>query len=148
TLYNTRPETPGLYFGPYVVAEAVSGAHSTLKRNPHWRGTPPDFGQVTFKIIENSSALTAHQLSGAIDYIAGELGLTLDQALSFEKRLRAAKPGEFETVYKPSLTYEHIDLPLDKPPFNDLRLRKALMYAMNREQINDAVFGGRQPVAL
>lgn len=147
TLYNTKPDTKGLYFGPYRVAQMTSGASVTLAKNPQWQGTAPGFERITFKTVENSSALTAHLLSGSIDYIAGELGLTLDQALGFEKRLKAAKPGKFNVTYKPGLTYEHIDLPLDKKPFDDIRLRKALMYGMNRAQINDVIFGGKQPVA-
>jgi len=147
SLYNTRPETPGLYLGPYRVAELTSGASITLAKNTKWSGKAPGFDHITFKTVENSSALTAHLLSGSIDYIAGELGLTLDQALSFEKRLKAAKPNQFNIIYKPGLTYEHIDLPLDKTPFNDVRLRKALLLGMNRVQINDVIFGGKQPVA-
>ena len=147
TLYNTKPETAGLYFGPYRVAQVTSGASITLVKNPKWSGKAPGFDKITFKTVENSSALTAHLLSGSIDYIAGELGLTLDQALGFEKRLKAAKPDKFNVIYKPGLTYEHIDLPLDKKPFDDVRLRKALMYGMNRAQINDVIFGGKQPVA-
>ena len=147
TLYNTKPETAGLYFGPYRVAAVSSGASITLAKNPTWHGKAPGFDKVTFKTVENSSALTAHLLSGSIDYIAGELGLTLDEALGFEKRLKAAKPGTFNVTYKPGLTYEHIDLPLDQKPFDDVRLRKALMSGMNRTQINDVIFGGKQPVA-
>jgi len=147
TLYNTRPETPGLYLGPYRVSAVASGASITLEKNPEWTGRAPGFDTVTFKTVENSAALTAHLLSGSIDYIAGELGLTLDQALSFEKRLNAAKPGKYNVIYKPGLTYEHIDLPLDKKPFDDVRLRKALLLGMNRAGINNAIFGGKQPVA-
>jgi len=92
--------------------------------------------------------LTAHLLSGAIDYIAGELGLTLDQALTFEKRLAKQRPGQYRVTYKQGLTYEHIDLPLDRAPFDDIRVRRALMHGMNRTQINDVVFEGRQPPAV
>ena len=148
SLYNTKPETAGLYLGPYLITAVQSGASISLGKNPYWAGRTPAFEKIVFKTVENSAALTAHLLSGSIDYIAGELGLSLDQALSFEKRLNAKKPGQFNTVYKPGLTYEHIDLPQDKAPFNDIRLRQALMYGMNRNQINDIVFGGRQPVAI
>jgi peptide/nickel transport system substrate-binding protein len=147
TLYITAPTTAGLYFGPYKVAKFEQGAAITLERNSNWKGKPPYFKTVSFRTIENSAALSANLLSGDIDYIAGELGLTLDDALSFETRLKARHPGEFTAVYKPGLTYEHIDLPLDKPPFTDKRLRAALLYGVNRTAINDQLFGGKQPVA-
>lgn len=145
TLYNTDPANAGLYWGPYVVEKAESGSAITLARNAHWKGKAPAFDRVTFRAIENSAALSANLLSGGIDYIAGELGLSLDQAIAFEKRL---PKGKFNVVYKPSLTFEHIDFNLGRAPFDDVRVRQALMYGMDREGINKALFGGRQPVAL
>lgn len=147
TLYNTDPARKGLYFGPYRIARLQTGAFVTLEKNPHWSGRTPSIDFITFKTVESSAALTAHLLSGAIDYIAGELGLTLDQALAFEKRLERQRPGQYNVHYKSGLTYEHIDLPLDRAPFDDLRVRRALMYGMNRAQINEAIFEGRQPPA-
>jgi len=143
TLYNTDPTNPGLYWGPYKISKVDAGTAITLDRNPTWYGAAPTFNTITVKAIENSAALSANLLSGDIDYIAGELGLSLDQALAFQKRL----PDTFRTVFKPSLTYEHIDLNLDQPAFRDLRVRQALMYAMDRDSLNKTLFGGKQPVA-
>src|SRR3546814_9377895 len=56
-------------------------------------------------------SLEANLLSGNVDMIAGELGLTLDQALAFEKR----HGDDYQVIYEPSLLYEHIDLMLDNP---------------------------------
>lgn len=144
TLYNTDPANPGLWMGPYRVAKVETGASLTLEKNADWQGEAPAFKTVTFRAIENSAALAANLLSGEIDYIAGELGLSLDQAVAFEKRL---PKGAYDVTYKPGLTYEHIDFRLDDPVFADLRLRQALMYAMNRDAINNQIFGGRQQPA-
>ena len=144
SLYVTTPITKGLWTGPYRIARIDSGSALILARNEHWHGATPAFNQLSFRVIENTSAMASSLLAGQIDYIAGELGLPLDQALGFEKRL---PEGKFTVTYKPGLTYEHIDLPTDKPPFNDIRLRQALMHAMNRDVINEKIFAGRQPVA-
>ncbi len=144
SLYVTAPTTKGLWMGPYRVAGVESGTALQLARNDNWHGTPPAFDHLTFRVIENTSAMASSLLAGQIDYIAGELGLPLDQAIGFEKRLPA---GQFSVTYKPGLTYEHIDLPTDKPPFNDIRLRQALMFAMNRDIISQKIYDGRQPVA-
>jgi len=148
TLYNTDPANPGLWFGPYRIAKVETGATLRIEKNPVWKGKAPWFDSVTFRTIDNSAALTANLLSGDVDYIAGELGVMLDEAISFEKRLKASKPGKFEVVYKQGLTYEHIDLPLDKPPFNDLNLRKGLMHAIDRAAISKQIFGGKQAAAV
>ncbi len=143
SLYSTDPTNPGLYWGPYVIARVDPGADVVLKRNPYWHGKKPAFGTVTVKVVENSAALAANLLSGGVDMIAGELGLTLDQALSLKNRL----PAGYKTVFKPGLSYEHIDLNLDTPLLKDVRVRRALLYGMNRAAINQNLFSGQQPVA-
>jgi peptide/nickel transport system substrate-binding protein len=75
--------------------------------------------------------------------IAGELGLTIDQALAFEKR----RSGRFDITYKPGLAYEHIDLNLDNPILADRRVRRALLHGLDRRAISEKLFAGRQPVA-
>lgn len=141
--FDTDTTNPGLYLGPYKITQVSPGAFVVLDENPTWYGAKPNFKRIVIKVIENTSALEANLLSGGIDYIAGELGLTLDQALAFEKQ-----HGErFKVIYQPGLTYEHIDLNLDNPVLRDLRVRKALAYALDRGAINDRLFGGRQPPA-
>ncbi|MCH9672755.1 MAG: peptide ABC transporter substrate-binding protein, partial [Gammaproteobacteria bacterium] len=90
-----------------------------------------------------TAALEASLLSGGIDYIAGELGLPIDQAVAFEKR----HGTRFNVEYKSGLIYEHIDLNLDNPALRDLRVRQALLYGINREAISERLFDSRQPVA-
>jgi peptide/nickel transport system substrate-binding protein len=143
TAYDTDPTNPALAFGPYRIDEVVSGSRIVLVPNRTWSGRAPAFNRITVQIIENTAALEANLLSGAIDMIAGELGLTIDQALAFEKR-----QGERYTfIYKPGLIYEHLDLNLDNPILADRRVRRALIHALDREALNDTLFGGKQPVA-
>ncbi len=143
TAYDTGTTNPGLYFGPYRITEVQPGAHVVLDPNPTWWGEKPHFRRIVVRVIVNTAALEANLLSGAIDYIAGELGLTLDQALAFETR-----HGEkFNILYKPGLAYEHIDLNLANPALKDKRVRKALLFAVDREAISQRLFDGRQPSA-
>ncbi|MBT5373218.1 MAG: peptide ABC transporter substrate-binding protein [Rhodospirillaceae bacterium] len=143
TLYDTDTTNPGLYFGPYRIEEVVTGSHIVLAANETWWGEPPHFKKIIVYVIENTAAIEANLLSGAIDMIAGELGLTLDQALSFEKRHGA----EFNVIFKPGLVYEHIDLNLDNPLLADRNLRQALLYGIDRVAISEQLFAGKQPVA-
>jgi len=143
TAFDTDTTNPGLYFGPFRIDEAVSGSHVVLVPNNTWYGAKPHFKKITVRVIENTAALEANLLSGGIDMIAGELGLTIDQAVNFEKR----HGDKFQILYKPGLIYEHIDLNLDNPILVDKRVRHALVYAIDREAISQRLFGGRQPVA-
>ena len=145
----TRPPTtptrpiPGLAFGPYRIVEVVPGSRIVLEQNPTWTGEKPHFKRIVVKIIENTAALEANLLSGNVDYVLGELGLSLDQALAFEKRHK----DKYDFIYKPALIYEHIDIMLDNKLLADRRVRQAILMAIDRKAISDKLFEGKQPVA-
>ena len=143
TAFDTDTTNEGLYYGPYLVAKVVIGSHVVLEPNPTWWGKKPHFKRIVVQVIPNTAALEANLLSGNIDMIAGELGFTIDQAISFEKRQR----GKFNVIYKPGLIYEHLDLNLDNPILKDIRVRRALILGIDRNAISQKLFAGRQPVA-
>ena len=143
TAYDTDTLNEGLYYGPYLIAAVESGSHVVLEPNPTWRGEKPHFKRIVVRVVSNTAALEANLLSGAIDMIAGELSMSIEQALAFEKR----HGRRFNFIYKPGLVYEHIDLNLDNPILADIRVRKALVHAIDRQAISQQLFAGRQPVA-
>ena len=143
TKYDTDPTNPGLAFGPYRFVEVVPGSRIVLERNPTWEGQKPYFQRIVVKTIENTTALEANLLSGGVDYPLGELGLSLDQTLALQKRY----PNKYDFIYKPALIYEHIDVNLDNPLLADVRVRQALLLAIDRGAINEKLFEGKQPVA-
>jgi peptide/nickel transport system substrate-binding protein len=114
-----------------------------LEANPTWWGEKPQIKRIVVKTIENTSALEANLLSGAIDYIAGEAGLSLDEAVTFEQRHKDA----YDVLYKPVLFFEHVTPNHDNPALGDKRVRQALLYALDREALSQQLFGGRQVVA-
>jgi peptide/nickel transport system substrate-binding protein len=143
TAYDTDTLNEGLYHGPYVVVGVEIGSHVVLERNPMWKGTRPQFDRIVVRVVENTAALEANLVSGSLDMIAGELGLSLDQAISFDKRHGA----KYRVLYQSGLIYEHIDLNLDNPILTDVRVRRALVHAIDREAISAQLFAGRQPTA-
>jgi peptide/nickel transport system substrate-binding protein len=144
TAYNRAPTTPGLWNGPFMITGYVSGSQIVLERNPQWPGKQPGFKKIVVKVIENTTALQANLLSGDIDYTPGEgIGLNIDQVIELEKTQKA----KFDFIYKPALTYEHIDLKAENPFLKDVRVRHALLYAIDRKSLTDKLFEGKQPVA-
>ena len=143
TTFDTEPMNPALFNGPFRIAEVQQGAALMLVPNGQWGGKTPAFKRVVVRAIENTAALEANLLSGSVDYVAGELGFTLDQALALEKR----HPTRFDFRYLPGLIYEHIDLNLDLPAFKDKRVRQALILATDRAALVRQLFEDRQPVA-
>ncbi|MET4805096.1 peptide ABC transporter substrate-binding protein [Limibacillus sp. MBR-115] len=144
TAYDSDSTNPGLYFGPYRISEVVKGSHVVLVLNETWWGEKPAFERIIVRTIENTAALEANLLSGEIDMIAGELGLTIDQGLAFAER----HGDTFQVFFKPGLIYEHIDLMLENPILADRKVRKALILSADRQAISEQLFQGRQPVAL
>lgn len=143
TAYDTDSTNPGLAFGPYRIVEVVPGSRIVLQQNPTWTGEKPHFKRIVVKIIENTVALEANLLSGNVDYVLGELGLSLDQALALEKRYK----DKYEFIFKPALFYEHIDTQLDNKLLADVRIRQAVLMAIDRKAISDKLFEGKQPIA-
>lgn len=146
TLYAADYTNPGLYNGPYRVSEIELGSHVVLVPNEHWTGQQPYFQKIVFKVIPNTATMEANLLSGTIDMISS-LGLTFDQAVALEKRLKENNQP-FTVAFEPSLLYEHIDLQLDNPILQDLRVRKSLVYAIDRDALSQALFEGKQPKAI
>jgi len=69
------------------------------------------------------------------------------QGLELEKRLQREARRDFIAQATPGLTWEHLDLNMENPKLTDRRVRQALIYAINREQMVQSLFEGKQPVA-
>lgn len=143
TAYDQDTTNPGLYNGPFRIAQVSQGSHVVLEPNPHWAGDKPAFKRIVVKTIENTAALEANLLAGGVDMIGGELGLPIEQAIAFEKR----RDPRFTVTYRPSLVYEHIDLNLSNPILADVKVRRALLHGIDRQALSRQLFDGRQPVA-
>jgi len=141
--YETSPTEKGLWAGPYRLGEFVASAHAVMVPNETWKGPKPHFKRVVLRMFENTSALEANLLSGGIDYIPGEGGLTLDQVIALEQR----HPQRFKYVYKSTTSYSHLDANLEHPALKDKRVRQALLLSADREAIARQIYSGKVVLA-
>lgn len=146
SLYSKDPTNVGLFNGPYVVSELQLGDHVTFVPNAKFYGEPTKIKKIIVKLIPNTGTLEANLRSGTIDLIS-VLGLALDQALAFDKKVKA-ESLPYSVLFQPSAVYEHIDLNLDNPILKDVRVRKALHYSINKEDLVNALFEGKQQPAI
>jgi peptide/nickel transport system substrate-binding protein len=144
--YSRDPLNPGLYHGPYRIVALTLGSHVILERNPTFYGEPAHIERIVIMLIPNTGTLEANLRAGSIDMVS-ELGMSFDQALAFAGRVEA-QDLPFRVEFRPGQVYEHLDLNLDNPFLADVRVRRALVYAIDREGLTDALFAGRQPPAL
>ena len=133
--------------GPYKFAEYIPNQRVVLKANyGYWGGEEP-WDKVTFKILSNPAARVAALLSGDVQMI--ETVPTADIAkLSTDKKFALADKVSNRVIYvhlnqwndksAPFVTAKD-GKPLDKNPFKDARVRKALSMAINRDAIADRI---------
>ena len=113
--------------GPFVLQDWRRGYALTLARNPHYWGRPARLAKVRFAFIADPAAADAALRSGAVDvfpaYPAPE-GL---------KRLRA--DPRFVVREGPSEAETLVALNERVTPLADLRVRRALAYAIDRRAV-------------
>ena len=140
SLYRKTPSAKGLWNGPYVVTEVVHGSHVVLEANANFFGSPPKIKKIIVKTIPNTSTLKSHLLSGSINMIS-RIGLSLDEALSFEKEI-AEKNLPYKVNFKDSFAFFRVQLNLDNPILKDIRVRQALLEGFDPSTL-DKVFEGK-----
>ena len=145
TLYNRTPTAAGLWNGPYTLTQIQSGAFMVFEPNPHWWGQKPHFKRITIKTIENTATLEANLRSGDLDFIAGVLGLSVDQGLAMAKD--PAMQQKFNFEFPMGLVYEQIQMNRNHPALADKRVRQALLMGIDRETLVKQLVEGKFPVA-
>ncbi|MDT7766489.1 MAG: peptide/nickel transport system substrate-binding protein, partial [Mycobacterium sp.] len=112
--------------GPFAFQGQKSGDSITLKANPgYWAGAPKVSG-VTFRFIsEPSTALSALQ--------AGEIDWT--DAIPTQRVKQLKEDDSVTLAATPSNDYWYLALNEARAPWNDVRVRKAIAYAIDRDAI-------------
>lgn len=133
--------------GPYKFVEFVPNQRVVLKANyGYWGGEEP-WDKLTFKILTNAAARVAALLSGDVQMI--ENVPTSDIAkMEKDKNLSVVSKVSNRVIYvhlnqstekSPPFVFDKAGKVMDKNPFRDVRVRKALSMAINRDAIVDRV---------
>jgi peptide/nickel transport system substrate-binding protein len=119
--------------GPYKFVEYVPGSRLVLEANPTYWGAKPAWKRVTVRIIpENATRVAALQ--------TGEVSAIYNVPPDAIDRIK----GNKDLVVQDTLTtrYNYLYLQNDRPPFNDKRVRLAVNYALDKDQIARVIFKG------
>lgn len=112
--------------GPFAFAGQRSGDSITLRANPDYWGGPPKVPGVTFRFIsEPSTALSALQ--------AGEVDWT--DSVPTQRVSQLEGDDSLTLAVTPSNDYWYLALNNAKPPWNDVRVRQAIAYGIDRDAI-------------
>lgn len=133
--YGKDSTKPGILIsnGPFQLSTWVVNERIELTQNPHyWDQESVKIDKVTYLPIHDPGAELQR-------YLAGELDITYVIPPNQISRLLNESPEEVHL--DPFLGTRYILFNTQKPPFNDVRLRKALAYAIDRTTIAKKVEG-------
>jgi peptide/nickel transport system substrate-binding protein len=126
--------------GPFRFVSDAPSDRIVLERNPHYfRKGLPAVDRLVFRILPEPGTALAALERGEIDYVGGVTGPDI-------ARLRATPgiavvPGTGGSGG--SLCQDVLIPNLTKPPFDDVRVRRAFAHAIDRQAIVDRVYFGQ-----
>ncbi len=124
--------------GAFVFKRWVKGDRVEMERNPAYWGPAPKLASVTIRFIADPSAATAAVMAGDID--AFPL-FPAPEALDAIRKNPAMDVHVGTTEGKTILALNDT-----RKPFDDIRVRRALAYAIDRAALIDALGGFGKPI--
>jgi peptide/nickel transport system substrate-binding protein len=120
--------------GPYKF-ESYDGNKVTLVRNDEWFGGKPAFAKIEATVIPDVTLAMKAFENNDLDYL-------YDQTSSLSEYLRLKNlPGNTGDTY--FLFVETLEFNVNKAPFNDVRVREAFTYAIDRNDLNQKIYLGQ-----
>ena len=127
----TEQDTAPVGTGPFRFVSRTAQDSIVLERFEDYWGTPAQLDKVTLKIIENADSLMMSLQSGAIDLCSHLTSTQVDQL------------GDGFTVAEGTMNLvQALYLNNAVAPFDDVRVRQALSYAVDKQGIIDLAFDG------
>jgi peptide/nickel transport system substrate-binding protein len=120
--------------GPYFLAGRTAGQQLELRAVPnHWSGRQPAFEHIILR-VRGSADLVSLIRGGVADYAAE--GLT-------GRQYDALAAAGFPVVNGNTPTMLRLHMAMDKEPFTDVRVRRAMLYAIPTDRIIRTALAGR-----
>lgn len=122
--------------GPYVLKEHTRKVRIVLQRNPDYFDTGrPYVDEYVILSTPDSATRTAAFRTGQSDFL-------VLQSLSEVEAVRKTNPSAVVQTVPFTLTPFGVALAQDRPPFNDVRVRRAVSMAIDRQKQVDTLFEG------
>lgn len=129
--------------GPYRLREFVRSSHLVLDANGQYVLGRPKIDEIEVKLVQDNNALIANVLSGGVELNLGG-NLSIEQGLQVRDQWRDGRvemgPGGWVVMYGQLLD--------PNPPIvANLQFRRAMLHAIDRQQMADTLQHGATPVA-
>jgi peptide/nickel transport system substrate-binding protein len=120
--------------GPYKFKEWVQGDHITLEKwDQYFKADKPYLDEITFKAVSDESVRLTGLQTGEFDWI---------QRVPPQRVPELSKSSELSVTPGRPYNPDMLMFNCTKPPFNDVRVRQAIAWAIDRKEIIDLVWYG------
>ncbi len=113
--------------GPFIIEDLDGTISMTLAKNEnYWQEGLPLLDAVEVTVIQEDVAREAALLGGEVDFVTSVAPQNVEALQS---------NSDVVVLVSPALAYKYIGLNLTREPLNDARVRQAIAYAINREDL-------------
>jgi peptide/nickel transport system substrate-binding protein len=127
--------------GPFILTDYITASTMTLTPNPNYWGYDERYPENKLPYLDRLRVLTISDASSVRAAIrAGKIDLTTNVSLEGLQELTSTNPDLIKAEM-PANTWA-LELRTDMDPFTDIRVRKALQMAIDRETIAATYYGG------
>lgn len=123
--------------GPYVLEKWEPKQKVVLKANPDWPGPKPDFPAIEIAIVDDDEAAQLAYEAKAFDYCR--------VAVAAAKPLKEKPLPETVLIEAQSTRYVWLTINIDNPKLKDPKVRQALQYAFDGDQVIAGTYDGLVP---
>jgi peptide/nickel transport system substrate-binding protein len=124
--------------GPFIFEKWTVGESVNLKRNPRYWGPKPKLARVIIRPIGDNTARVQALQSGEIF----AMDLLPPQLVNTVKR-----NSRLKVLNRPSFNVAYVTINQAMKPMNDVRVRRAVAYGLNRQLVVRSFYAGRAQVA-
>lgn len=129
--------------GPFKLKEWAAGSHVIVEANDRYVLGRPKVDQIEVKFIPDTNTVVANVLSGAVELTFGR-GLSLEQALTIRDRWTAGSP---EIALASRIVMYPQFMNPSPAAVTDVRFRRALLHALDRQEMADTLNAGYSSIA-
>lgn len=120
--------------GPFMIAEVDGTSSITLEANPnYWQEGLPYLDAIVITPMPDDIVRETALQGGEVDWVLAIAPQSYDALVADDSIV-------VDTA--PQLSYDYIGFNLMREPFSDVRVRQAISYAIDRQQICDAAYFG------
>lgn len=130
--YGTNASYPPVGTGPFKFSDWVKDDKIVLVRNPEYWGEKAKVEKLIFRVIPDNSA---RYLALKVGEVQGMEGANTEDAIA------AKNENTLQVLLRPPLNVGTVMFRVDAPPFSDVRIRKAIAMAINKEAIVKTFLG-------